>query len=287
MEIIDVHTHILPDELVVQRDACCARDPHFARLYANPRARLARAEELLAAMDEAGVTRAVTFGFGFADLGLCAQCNAYVLDAARRHPGRLIPLAVTNPAAGAPAIALAERALADGAAGIGELMPAGQGYRLDDDAVLAPLMALAHEADVPVMLHVNEQLGHDYPGKADQGPSEALALARRYPQVRLVLAHLGGGLPFYELMPEVRAALANVTYDTAASPLLYEDAALRHIAAWAPDKLLWGSDYPLLSQTRFLQRVRRLKLDPTLATRLLHGNAYRVFKLPACADKEA
>jgi len=287
MQIIDVHTHIVPDEIRAQREAYCTREPWFACLYGNPRARLAGVSELVASLDRAGVTAAVAFGFAFRDPGLCELCNDYVLDAARRHPGRVIPFAVTNPAAGLQGVAVAERALALGAAGLGELMPTGQGYALADAAALDPLMALAHEADVPVMVHVNEQVGHDYAGKADQGPREALALARRYPQVRLVFSHLGGGLPFYELMPEVRAELRNVSYDTAAAPLLYEDAALRHILAWAPDKLLWGSDYPLLGQRRFLERVRGLSLEEAALAGLLHDNACRLLKRTTCADKES
>lgn len=273
MEIIDCHTHIMPPELLRDRGACCDRDPYFALLYADPDARLADAEQLLASMDDAGVARSVSFGFAFADLDLCAACNDYVLAAARSAGERLIPFAVTNPAAGARSLAVAERALSAGAAGIGELMPTGQGYTLADATALDPLMALAREADVPVMVHINEQVGHAYPGKCDQGPAEALALAQRYPRNRLILAHLGGGLPFYELMPEVRAALGNVYYDTAASPLLYDDIALQHLLAWVPQRLLWGSDYPLLRQSRFLQRVRRLGLAPDALARLLGENA--------------
>ena len=38
----------------------------------------------------------------------------------------------------------------------------------------------------------------------------------------IIAAHWGGGLPFYALMPEVRDALQNVWFDTAAGHLLYD-----------------------------------------------------------------
>ncbi len=286
MDIVDFHTHIMPTDILRHRSAYCERDAHFALLYCDPGARLADADQLLASMEDAGVARSVTFGFAFADPDLCAACNDYVLAAAQDAPERLIPFAVTNPAAGAPGLAEAERALGAGAAGIGELMPTGQGYALADASALDPLMALAREADVPVMLHVNEQLGHTYPGKCDQGPREALDVAQRYPHNRLVFAHLGGGLPFYELMPKVRAALSNVYYDTAASPLLYEDIALQHMLTWVPERLLWGSDYPLMRQSRFLRRVRRLALAPDELARLLGGNACRALRNTASRVEE-
>ena len=275
MVVIDFHTHIFPPELIEHRQHYCARDRWFGLLYTNPKARMASAEDLVRSMDESGVDLSVAFGFAFADIGLCRLCNQYVLDAAKRFPERLIPFIVTNPAAGDPALIVAQEGLGEGGAGLGELMPAGQGYALED-LLLEPLMDLARCGQAPCLFHVNEQMGHYYPGKAEQGPQDAYQLAVHYPNNVLVFAHLGGGLPFYELMPEVRTALRNTYYDTAAVPYLYEDQALGHIAGWAADKILWGTDYPLISQKRFLRRLRKAGLDKETLLRLLGRNAYAV-----------
>lgn len=232
-------------------------------------------------MDEAGVELSVAFGFAFADLGLCREVNAYVLGAARRYPGRVIPFAVLNPRAGQAALQEARECLERGAQGIGELMPDGQGFELLDFALLDPLMELARAFKVPVMVHVNELVGHSYAGKGTQGPHQAFQLALRYPENTLILAHWGGGLPFYELMPEVRQALRNVYYDTAASPYLYEDSIFRHVMAWAPSKVLLGTDYPLISQKGYLKRLRVVGLEEDALTRLLGGNAQALFRMGA------
>jgi predicted TIM-barrel fold metal-dependent hydrolase len=272
MPILDAHTHILPPDLIAQREALAAREAWFGQLYADPRHTLATAEGLLAAL-------AIAFGFAFADSGLCRACNDYTLDATRHYPGRILPFAVVNPTAGAAALAEAGRCLAEGALGLGELLPQGQGYSLDDGA-LDPLVRLAQEADAPVLLHINEPVGHAYPGKMDQGPAQAYALAVRHPGAKLILAHWGGGLPFYELMPEVRRALARVYYDTAASLFLYDDAIFRHVAQWAGHKILFGSDYPLIEPGRLLQRIARLGLPPNVAERILYGNAAALLAQP-------
>jgi len=276
MRVIDFHTHILPPDCVDRRNALCARDQWFNSLFANPRARLACAEDLVASMDQAGVDASVVFGFAFADPGLCAACNAYVLEAARQYPGRLLPFLTVNPRAGELALRQAIDGLAAGAVGIGELMPDGQGFALTDFACLDPLLELAREAGVPLMFHANEPVGHPYPGKGDQGPQQAFQLAEHAPDNTLVFSHWGGGLPFYELMPEVRAALTNTYYDTAASLFLYDDAIFRHVAAWAAPKILWATDYPLIGQARFLRRMRKLGLESDLQDRLLGGNALTV-----------
>ncbi|MHB1294950.1 MAG: amidohydrolase family protein [Anaerolineae bacterium] len=273
MHVIDMHTHIFPPELIAAREHLRERDRWFGLLYANPRARLASAEDLLASMESAGVAASVAFGFAFLDQGLCRLCNDYVLDAAQRHPGRILPLAVANPLAGARALADVREALDAGAIGIGELMPDGQGFHLEETCLLDPLMELARAAGALVMLHVNEQVGHGYAGKGCQGPQEAYALAQRYPENVLVLAHWGGGLPFYELMPEGRVALHNVYYDTAASLYLYDAAVFRHVHAWAPNKVLLGSDYPLIRQKRFVEHVYSAGLDAEGLQRVLGGNA--------------
>ncbi|MHB0857485.1 MAG: amidohydrolase family protein [Anaerolineae bacterium] len=273
MHVIDFHTHIFPPELIAERDHYRERDRWFGLLYANPRARMATVEDLLHSMERAGVATSVAFGFAFQDQGLCRLCNDYVLDAARRFPGRVLPMAVTNPCTGPRALADVAEALSGGAIGIGELMPDGQGFRLDEVCRLDALMDLAQSAGALVMLHVNEQVGHDYAGKGCQGPHDAYALAQRHPHNVLVLAHWGGGLPFYEMMPEARAVLRNVYYDTAASPFLYDDAVFRHVIAWAPTKVLLGSDYPLIRQTHFLAHVQAAGLHPEGLEMVLGGNA--------------
>ncbi len=278
MPILDCHTHILPAEIIVQRERLLVREPWFGLLYANPKNRLAMLPDLLAAMDEAGVSQAVAFGFAFVDMGLCRLANEYVLEAARSSGGCLIPFAVVNPAAGEEAIREARRCLEQGARGLGELMPDGQGFSLEGDA-LDGLAALARAYGAPMLLHVNEPVGHAYAGKGTQGPKEAYALAVRHPENTFLLAHWGGGLPFYELMPEVKGALSRVYYDTAASPYLYEDAIYRHVGGWAASKILFGSDFPLLTPSRCLRRVRRLGLSAEVEAQILYGNAARLLGL--------
>jgi predicted TIM-barrel fold metal-dependent hydrolase len=277
--IIDAHIHLFPDEVAANRKRFLRLDPHFAVLYDNPKARLATAEDALASLDRNGVDGAFALGFGWSDLGLCRMHNDYLLDVQRRFPGRFAGFAATQPRAGEPALAEVARAIDEGLHGVGELMPHGQGFRLDEWDVVDPLAGALASIDRPLIVHVSEPVGHLYPGKGDVSPVAAWQLAARHPALKIVFAHWGGGLPFYELMPEVRDALRNTFYDSAATTYLYDFKVFRIVAdLCGAERVLFATDYPLLRQGPFLQKVRDVGLSEETLAAILGGNAERLVR---------
>jgi predicted TIM-barrel fold metal-dependent hydrolase len=277
--IIDFHTHITAPEIIARRDEYLVRDAWFRDLYANPKARLSSAEDLIGAMDRAAVDQAVVFGFGWRDMDLCRRDNDYVMEAVERYPGRLIGFGIVNPATGDEAVREIERCAAGGLRGVGELMPDGQGYRLDDGKTMAPIVEAAMSHDLVLLTHCSEPVGHLYPGKGTVTPDEVIRFARLFPDVTLVCAHWGGGAIFYELMPEVTQVMRNVYYDTAASLYLYQDDIFSLAARWAPGKVLFATDYPLIAPARFIKRMQAARMPTATRRRMLGGNAWRVLKL--------
>lgn len=272
--IVDFHTHIFPPEIIAARERYAERDPWFAELYSNPRAKMADGDMLVASMDADGVTCSVTFPFGWSDPGLIEDCNSYVIEVMRMHPGRVIGLAAAQPTARARAVAEVERCAQAGMPGIGELMPHGQGYRLSDTDVFEPLAEVARAYDLFVLTHTSEPVGHRYAGKGDVTPAELQAFLLAFPDLRIVASHWGGGYPFYELMPEVHQAASRVWYDSAASLYLYRPEIFTLVARIAgPEKILWASDYPLLGQRRMLDYVRASGLTEAELTLALGANA--------------
>jgi len=281
VNVIDVHTHIFPREMATNRASLAERDGWFAALYGDPRAAMASAEDLLAEMDHSGVQVSAVCAFGWADQGLCVEHNAYLLEMGRRYPGRLLPFVAVQPRAGRGAVAEVERCAALGAAGIGELMPDGQGFSLDAEEAMAPVVEAALAHGLPIMSHASEPVGHMYPGKGTVCPDVLYRFAIRFPRSTLIAAHWGGGLPFYEHMPEVAHALANVYYDTAASPFLYRAGIFTSaVAAAGAKKILFGSDFALIGQRRFLDHVHKKGgLDAATLAQVLGGNAARLLHL--------
>jgi hypothetical protein len=257
------------------REAYLGRDARFDALYGSPEALMATAGDVLEHMEEVGVDVSVCFGFAFRDRGLCRFVNDYIVEAVGVSHGRLAGLAAIWPEDGAARKEL-ERCLDAGLHGCGELAP----DPLDswERGPLAPLAEILRERGLPLVVHASEPVGHQYPGKGRFTPEACLALATAYPGLPLILSHMGGGLFVYESMPEVREALADVYYDTAAVPYLYDPAVYDALVATAgAGKLIFGSDYPLLSPLRYLEGLERLAPDHRVAAR--EQNARRIFKL--------
>ena len=150
--VIDAHTHAFPGEWVADRTHHLDRDRWFGELYAAPTARMVDAGNLLSAMDDAGIDRAMMCGWPWADAGLCRQHNDYLAEAAAASGGRLSWLATISPVAPGAAEE-AERALSHGASGVGELNADAQGFDLTRSDSLHDVAAVLVGAGLPIMLH--------------------------------------------------------------------------------------------------------------------------------------
>lgn len=278
MMIVDVHTHIFPPAIKTKRAAYFSRDPYFRLLYSHPQTPIATAEDLIASMNRAGVDLAVALNFGWRDPELCRETNAYLLEAAQRYPDRILAACVVSPLDPGAGEEIS-RCAAAGAVAVGELMPDGQGFDLADEATVSPLVQAAQGHRLLLVSHASEPVGHPYPGKGTVFPQTLYAFLKAHPEALVLLAHLGGGLPFFALMPEVAQALRCTYVDTAALPYLYRWEVLHHLLAiLGPERVLFGSDFPLLPQEKYLHQLRALELPPEQETMLLGENALALLR---------
>jgi len=277
--IIDFHTHITPPHVIQNREKYLTHDIWFEELYGDPKARLITADELVAEMDRSGVQKSVAFGFGWRDPGLLREANDYVIDAVRRHPERLVGFGIVNPACPDKAAKELERCAANGLRGVGELMPNGQGFSLDDERAMRPVVKVALAHQMPILSHTSEPVGHLYPGKGTVNPDVIYRFVEMFPEATLVCAHWGGGLPFYELMPEVMRKFRHVYYDTAASLYLYRDKIFFLAGNLMPDKVLFATDYPLIPQRKMHARLVLAGLPRATLAKIQGGNAARLLGL--------
>ncbi len=271
--IIDFHTHIVPPTVKERRqeylnDAC------FRSLYSQPKAKLATAEEVITCLDEHNIDKCVVLNLGWTSHELCVQTNDYILEAISKYSQRLIGFCAIQPLAGDKAIKELERCAESGARGVGELRSDTQGFDIRDSNLMGPLVETMMKYNLILLTHASEPIGHQYFGKGSITPELLYPFIQAFPELKLVCAHWGGGLPFYALMPEVAKALANVYFDTAATPFLYQPQIFRHIVEIiGSDKILFGSDYPLMPPRRVIDQIEIASLNPQDKTKILGGNA--------------
>jgi Predicted metal-dependent hydrolase of the TIM-barrel fold len=244
--LVDHHVHLYPAE--VNRDPAgwaAARGEHlWAKMCArkrrdgSPVQEFPDVEELLRAMDAAGIARAVLLGWYWEKAETCEWQNRAMGRWVAQWPDRLAAYATFHPGATAEEVrAELWRARDEGLSGLGELSPHSVGASIDGEGMRAAL-ALAEEWRWPVTLHVTEPRAKPYPGMILTPESDFRALAKGWPRVRFVLAHWAGGFDVRDL--------GNVFVDTAAAPLIYGGAAwaMRGVSV-RPEQVLFGSDYPL------------------------------------------
>jgi len=275
--IIDFHTHVFPPQMKKNRSKYIDSDPCFAILYSKSDAKLATSDELIASMDKAGVDISVIVNIGWTTHELCVETNDYILESISRYPQRLIGFCSVQPNSYEAAIDEIERCAQAGVKGVGEMRPDMQLFDLMDDEVMKPFIEVIKKYKLILLIHASEPVGHNYPGKGSITPDMLYPFITNFPDLTLVCAHWGGGLPFYALMPEVKQAMSNVFFDTAASPFLYNSQVYKQVTQLVgADKILFGSDYPLLAQSRLLQEISLLDLPEEVENLILSGNARRL-----------
>lgn len=290
MRVIDSHVHLYPPEL--NRAPVDWAESHGERQWAGLCLRRRKngiavqgfptVDELLQEMDRAGVDRAVLLGWYWTNGATCQLQNRFHATCVRRHPDRLSAFATLQPLAGKDeTLAELRRAHDDGLVGLGELSPHSQGYPMDH-GVFREALLFAAEFRLPVNLHVTDPNSREYPGRVETPLEDFVSLAQAFPQVNFILAHWGGLLPLRD--PAIANA-SNIFYDTAASPLVYDDSVwTRVLAAVPPEQVLFGSDFPLnlypkLGHEPEMKRFIAEAAAGGAPREVMGGNAVRLLRL--------
>lgn len=269
--IIDFHTHIFPPDVRERRPEYARRDATFAEMYADTKAVIATADDLLASMESSEVDVSVAAGFAWSDHDDIVRHNDYLLEAAEESGDRIVPFVTLNMADDGAEVE-AGRCAGRGARGIGELRPENQGWDLNGNAGRR-LAKIADEHGMPLLFHVTEEEGHDYPGKQGCSLAAFQEFALAHPGLLIIGAHLGGDVYRTPAPPDVFV-------DTAAVPFLHKPAEQPAVLGVVPrDRLLFASDFPLIKQERAIRELRESITDAEALEAALWGNAAALLEL--------
>ncbi|MEU2874894.1 amidohydrolase family protein [Streptomyces sp. NPDC007070] len=218
--------------------------------------------ELLAQMDAAGVDHAFLLAFDVQRVEGFKVPNEFVADMCRRHPGRFTGFASVD-AGTAGAAAELRRAVEE--LGLRGLKTAPCYLRMSPaDRRWYDVYETAQELGIPVLVHT----GYTPAKKADPRyfPPQLLdPVARDFPGLRLVLAHLGtpwtdAALDLLARHPLVHADLSIFSWYRPVPTVTAALAQARRLGVM--DRLLWGTDHPFCTMTDSVERMRSLTSDP-------------------------
>ena len=301
MVVIDVHTHIskkgcISNEIVKMIVEEAARRTGIApenvtrNLEKYPTVYQASPENLIKDMDEAGIDKSILLAV---DYGLAPglskpkvsieEYNKWVADAADQYPDRLIAFVGVDPRR-KNAVEILERAVQEwGMKGLKLYPPCGF---YPNERVVTPLWEKANELEIPVMVHS----GPTFP-QLKMKYSEPIYLEDilvRYPNLNIIIAHLGGGI-WTEEVTGLRRLRNNVYADISGwQDLVYADKEnaiqrLVHTYSILRSKCLFGSDWPAfnpqVSHKEWVDMINGLDVEARLKKKLLGENAEKVLKL--------
>ena len=239
-------------------------------------------DTMLERMDAAGVERAMLIA---AKVGDKNHPSCYhvpyelVRDAVREYPDRFYGLAGLDPTEGMRGVRQLEQAVKEyGFIGAHfyphwfELAP--------DHARWYPFYAKCVELDIPVQLQVGQSMIYDtnYPRRSVGRPITLDGVACDFPELKLIGIHVG--IPWTDEMIAMAWKHPNVYIGCDAhSPAYWPESFVKYINSYGQDKVLFGTDYPILRFDRTVDEISKLGLRPEPLRKLMRDNANRVYRL--------
>ena len=240
-------------------------------------------EQMLEMMDQAGIERAFLIATKTGRLGLPGSWHLpyeIVAAAVKRHPDRFSGLAGIDPTEGMRGVRELERAVRE-LGFVGAHMYPHWFELAPDHARWYPFYAKCVELDVPVQMQVGQSLIYtpEQPLRSVGRPITLDAVACDFPELRLVGIHVG--IPWTDEMIAMSWKHANVYIGSDAhSPKYWPQSFVHYVNSFGRDKVLFGTDYPVLDFVRTREEIEALGLRDEAKRKLLRENAIRVYRLP-------
>jgi predicted TIM-barrel fold metal-dependent hydrolase len=215
-----------------------------------------------------------------------ALSSEAIVTGAAAYADVLIPFASVDPHEGASAVSRLRELAAAGAKGL-KLHPSLQGF-VPHDRAHYPLYEAAAELGMPVIFHTGQTgIGAGLPGGRGiklrySDPMLIDDVAADHPALTIVLAH--PSVPWQDAAISMATHKANVYIDLSGwSPKYFPPQLVRAANGLLKHKVLFGSDYPVITPDRWLADFADLEIKPEVRSLILKQNAAHVLGLAGTA----
>jgi len=212
-----------------------------------------------------------------------ALSSADLADEAAAYPDVLIPFGSVDPRTGGAAVELARRLVVDHGVRGFKFHPSLQAF-IPNDEQHYPLYALLEELQVPAIFHTGQTgIGAGLPGGRGiklRYSNQMLIddVAADFPHLTIIMAH--PSVPWQEEAISIATHKANVHIDLSGwSPKYFPPVLVRAMNTTLSHKVLFGSDFPLLTPERWLTDFAALEIKAGVRPLVLKDNAIRLLGL--------
>ncbi len=216
--------------------------------------------------------------------------NEEVAELAAEHGDIMIPFASLDPARGADAVREARRLIRDYRVRGFKFHPQYQEF-FPNDRMAYPLYEVIAEAKLPAVFHT----GHSGMGTGMRGgggirlkygnPMDVDDVAVDFPDMPIILAH--PSWPWQDEALSIALHKPQVYIDLSGwSPKYFPPQLVQFANTQLKHKVLFGSDYPLLTPDRWLADFEKIAIRDDVRPLVLKANAARLVGLATDKDKE-
>ncbi|MCX4671517.1 amidohydrolase family protein [Streptomyces sp. NBC_01381] len=210
--------------------------------------------------------------------------NEEIAEAAAEHPDVLIPFASIDPFRGRAGVRRARRLVEEyGVRGF-KFHPSIQGFFPNDRALAYELYEVIEETGAIALFHTGQTgIGAGVPGGGGirlkySNPMCVDDVAADFPQLKIILAH--PSFPWQDEALAVATHKPGVHIDLSGwSPKYFPPQLVQYANTLLKDKVLFGSDHPVLTPDRWLADFEKLQIKDEVRPKILKGNAARLLGL--------
>jgi predicted TIM-barrel fold metal-dependent hydrolase len=202
-----------------------------------------------------------------------------VADAVQQFPDRFYGLAGVDPTEGMAGLRELERGIKEYGF-IGAHLYPHWFEMAPDHARYYPIYAKCAELDIPIQMQVGHCLRYSstHPLKSVGRPITLDTIACDFPELKLVGIHLGW--PWTEEMIAVAYKHPNVYIaPDAYAPKHWPKEYIHFINTFGQDKVMFGTDYPIIDPERAMKEIDELDLRPIPKQKFLRDNAMKLYGL--------
>ncbi len=243
-------------------------------------------EDYLVKMDRSGIDRSLLIAVRCGDLRMRGSFEipyARVAEVCAAHPSRFSGLAGVDPFRGMQGLRDLEAAVKQHGFVGAHLYPHWFGLA-PDDAKYYPYYAKCCELDIPIMMQVGQNLVYSRERRLPSvgRPICLDKVAIDFPELKLLGIHIG--VPWTDEMIAMAWKHENVFIGVDAyAPKHWPPQLVRYLDSYGRDKVLFGTDWPVIDPERAVAEIDALRLRPLTMAQLMRDNALRVFRLPESA----